>query len=689
MLRAYQRAAALHPYRHHELIFRDQIDPVWEGDSFWYRVSTPDGPEFVRVHPERGEREVIADPGVPKDPSPRPTGENRSPDRRYTLTFDGDDLAVNGKAVTTDGVPGHDYAKSSDIARTARADSRDGKTRAPLAAWSPDGRNFVTCRVDQRHVPLLTMTESCPPDGRARPDAYTLHYEMPGGPLPTVTHLIVDAETGGRTDVRLPPLPFSHEAPLGTDRVWWSDENTIWFLYETRGAKAARLYRVDAGTGTATLVLEETADTIMESAPSRMDPLMVRVHGEEVLWYSTRDGWGHLYLYRDGELVTQVTGGDWLVREIVHLDWTERQVTFLASGLGDDPYQRTLCRVGLDGSGLTRLTPSDTDHIVRASPDGRWFVDTHAGPQDPPVTVLLDHDGRPKLELERADVSRLVRAGWRAPEPFTALAADGTTELHGLLYLPGDFDPTASYPILDSVYNGPQVTRQVRIPDKGLDPYLLDPVRGAPSLAALGFAVVIVDGRGTPYRSKAFHDAGHGDPGLAVGLADHVAVIGQLAAERPYLDAGRVGITGHSGGGAATAGAMLRHPDVFSVGVASAGNYENAGYYAIWAETYGGAPPYDYDQWSLRPLADRLRGKLLMIFGEMDENTHPALSLQLADALIRADRDVDMLVVPGATHSYRHAEAHVERRTWDYLVRHLLGEEPPPGFRLELPQPPR
>ncbi|GII91925.1 DPP IV N-terminal domain-containing protein [Sinosporangium siamense] len=687
MIDRYRRAERLHMSRHDQLVFRALVTPHWEGDSFWYKVNTPEGPEFVRVWPEKRERQVIADPGAEEAPPPMITGLVTSPDGRYAVGVEGENLTVNGTPVTADGVAGWGYGLPSDQSRMPVVARQQGLRTPPLVVFAPGGRRFVTCRVDQRHVPTLTLTQSCPPGaGQPRPLVHTMHYEMPGDEPPTITHLILDAETGERVDVDIEPLTFTHDAPLGVERVWWSDDDTLWLLYSTRGYKSARLYRIDARTGAACVVLEETAETIMHYSPTVIDFPLVRTFGDEVLWFSERDGWGHLYLYRDGELVCQVTRGEWLVRAIVHLDEERRELYFLAGGHDPNPYHRGLFRVGLDGTGLTRLTPEQADHDVTASPDGRWFVDTYATPAEPPVTVLRDRDGTVVLELERADIRRLLEAGWRAPEPFTVKAADGVTDVHGLLYLPGDFDPSASYPILDSVYNGGQLPRLARLNLRGypVDPYLLDQAAGAPMFAQLGLAVVVLDGRGTPYRSKAFHDAGYGDPTLRVGLADHVAALTQLAADRPYLDLGRVGIAGHSGGGTATAAALLHHPGVFHVGVASAGNYETAGYYALWGETYGGPPPRDYDQWSLVPHAAGLKGKLLLLCGEMDDNTHPTLTLRLVDALIRADKDFDMLMVPGAAHGYLHAESHVLRRQWDYLVRHLLGEEPPTGFTLTL-----
>ncbi|SEK59469.1 alpha/beta fold hydrolase [Nonomuraea pusilla] len=684
MRERYARAEALHVSREAALVHRASLTPVWEDGSFWYRVNTADGPACYRVFPETGERVPIDDPSGEPAPPPELTGVATSPGGRYAVTVEGGNLLVNGEPVTGDGEPDHRYAQPSDQGGLPIVALQAGMRVPPLVVWAPDGRRFATLRVDQRHVPLLTMTQSCPPGGGPRPLAHTLRYEMPGDPLPTFQQMIFDAETGARVDVAVEPLPFTHDAPHAVGRVWWEDDDTLWTLYATRGQRAARLYRIDARTGAAEVVLEEQAETFMPSAATIVEPPLVRTRGEEVLWYSARSGWGHLYLYAGGELRNAVTGGEWLVRDVLRVDWDAREVLFVSGGHGSDPYHRRLCRADLDGGGVTVLTPEDADHQVFVSPDGRWVVDTHAAPGTPPVTVLRDAGGAVVAELERADLSRLEKAGWRAPEPFTVKAADGETDLHGLLYLPGDFDPGERYPVLDSIYNGPQITRQLRTSLRGftIDPYLLDPAGGAPMFAQLGLAVVVLDGRGTPYRSKAFQDVSYGDPAGTAGLDDHVAAIRQLAAERPYLDLSRVGIIGHSAGGAAALNAALRHPEFFTAAVASAGDHDHSGYYAIWGETYQGPPPRDYAAGSPLPLAGELRAKLLLLFGEMDDNCHPGLSLRVVDALVAADRDFEMLMVPNAAHGYGAAEPHVLRRQWDFLVRHLIGAQPPAGYRI-------
>lgn len=306
-----------------------------------------------------------------------------------------------------------------------------------------------------------------------------------------------------------------------------------------------------------------------------------------------------------------------------------------------------------------------------------YFVDSASTVSTPPVTTVRDWDGNVLVELERADITRLLATGWRPPEEFTAIAADGETEIHGLLYKPAGFDPGRRYAVVDHPYPGPQTNRVHASFDAGSYGH------EAEATAALGFAVVVVDGRGTPGRGKAFHDASYGRLGDAGSLADHVAAIRQLAGTRPWLDLDRVGIFGMSGGGFATVRALCDFPDFYRVGVSECGNHDQRLYHALWAESYDGPADTDvYARSANTEIADRLEGKLLLIHGEMDDNVTPHLTMRLVDRLIAANKDFDLLIVPGAEHSFIGFGHYVTRRRWDYLVRHLMGANPPTGYRL-------
>ncbi|MGW7368857.1 prolyl oligopeptidase family serine peptidase [Streptomyces sp. NPDC054841] len=414
--------------------------------------------------------------------------------------------------------------------------------------------------------------------------------------------------------------------------------------------------------------------------PGGAQPVDVRaadrtVLADEVLWYSQRDGWGHLYRYdlRTGALLGQVTSGQWAVRKILHVDEAERVVYFTASGLvAEDPYRCTVCRVGLDGSGFAKVTDDELDHVVTLPDTMEYFIDSASTVDTPPVTRVRDWAGRVLVELERADISKLTATGWTPPERFRVKAADGVTDIYGVLYHPRGFDPARRYAVVDNIYPGPQTNRVD--PGFGLGGMGLD----AEPLAALGFVVVAVDGRGTPGRSKAFHDASYGHLADAGCLADHVAALRQLAETRPWMDLDRVGAFGHSGGGFATVRAMLDFPEVYKAGVALSGSHEARSFSLDFVEAYDGADnPKAWARASNVDLADRLAGKLLLVHGEMDDRVHPDHTLRLADRLIAADKDFELLIVPGAEHTFIDCLAYVRKRGWDFLVRELMGMQPP------------
>jgi dipeptidyl aminopeptidase/acylaminoacyl peptidase len=376
-----------------------------------------------------------------------------------------------------------------------------------------------------------------------------------------------------------------------------------------------------------------------------------------------------------------------------------RTLWFSATGRepGRNPYLHHLYRVSLDGGTPELLTPEDADHDVSFSLGGGWFVDTFSRLDLPPVSALRAADGALVRVLETADITDLLATGWRKPEPIRTLARDGRTEIYGALFVPSTFDTERHYPVLDDVYPGPH---NIRTPVRFPLPATASGTWQAQALAELGFIVVMLDGLGTAYRSKAFHDVGWG-PGFgeAGGLPDHVHALRALAGERPYLDLERVGVYGHSGGGFAAARAMLLFPEFYRVGVASSGNHDQRGYHPQWGERYLGADiTRYYAEAANSSLADRLAGALLLIHGELDDDVHPAMTLQLVDALIRANRDFDLLLVPNANHDFQDptltidlprgasvAERYVLRRRWDYFVRHLLGATPPANYLISGP----
>ena len=543
-------------------------------------------------------------------------------------------------------------------------------------AWSPDSTKVLAHRTDERRVRRTHLVEAAPAGGGA-PVLHGQRYAYAGDEhLPQAELVVLDVAAGAVVRAQAGPLLMPQMSPITSKWAWWAaDGSAVYYLDRPRDLHTLTLHRLDPGTGEVATVISETGATRVEPNQWLFEPPIVRVLSDEVLWYSQRDGWGHLYRHdlRTGELLGQVTSGQWAVRQILHVDEAERVVYFTASGLVDeDPYRRTVCRVGLDGSGFATVTDDLLDHVVTLPDTMAYFVDSASTVDTPPVTTVRDWSGRVLVELERADVSALVATGWTPPERFRVTAADGVTDIYGVLYRPRGFDPERRYPVVDTLYPGPQVTRVAPSFDPGgmgLD---------AEPLAALGFVVVAVDGRGTPGRSKSFHDASYGHLADAGCLADHVAALQQLARTRPWMDLDRVGAFGHSGGGYAAARALLEYPEVYGVGVALSGSHDARCFNPGFVETYDGADaPGTWARTSNLDLADRLAGRLLLVHGELDDQVHPHHSLRLADRIVAAGKDVELLIVPGAEHTFIDRLAYVRTHCWDFLVRELMGARPP------------
>jgi dipeptidyl aminopeptidase/acylaminoacyl peptidase len=433
---------------------------------------------------------------------------------------------------------------------------------------------------------------------------------------------------------------------------------------------------VDASTGEQKVLVREQADSYMD--PGETFYRFVEATGE-IIWSSERDGWNHLYIYnrKTGQLENQITQGSWVVRGIEHIDEKNRRVYFLANGRekGEDPYQSHLYSIGFDGKGLQLLSPENANHSVSVSPDGTFFVDNYSRPDLPGEAVLRrTKDGSEVRVLEKTDASELLKTGWKFAEPFQGKAADGTTDLYGLIWRPSNFDSAKKYPIIEFVYTGPQ---WFFVPKSFASTLWLQ------SMAELGFVVVMVDGRGTAGRSRAFHQFSYRN--LGGSFEDHVAMIKQMAARYPYMDATRVGIFGTSAGGYGAAHAMLAFPEFYKVGVSTSGDHDARLDKAWWNEAYQGYPVQDdYAAQSNVTMAARLEGHLLLEHGDIDDNVHPVETIRFVDALMKANKNFDMLFVPNMFHgeSGEHS-LYLVRRRWDYFVQYLLGVTPPANFEIK------
>ncbi|GAA4916029.1 S9 family peptidase [Actinomycetospora succinea] len=736
----YARAEAmLGPYRARR-VPGAAVTPQWfaDGTRFWYRI----GSRFLVVDPGEGTRRdafdhdrlaaalsvaagtavaaddlpfTAIDPEVPgSEPDvvrfsaldatwewsdragtcvrvdePQPgISEVPSPDRAWIAFRRDGDIWVRSRdgeqefALTDDAAPHHGYGflpeplNSGMMMRALGVD--------PLIVhWSPDSTRLLVPKIDQRDLPEQVLVESAPAGG-GRPVAHHIRYPMPGDEAQsTLTWVVLDVAARSVVTQQDDPEPLLHPGALMT--AWWFGEkgDAVHLVHRSRDVRTLELRRLDPSTGEITTLISETGETRVDPTPELGETPMVHVlETGEVLWWSQRDGWGHLYLYSPDGVAEQVTRGQWLVRRVLWVDEERRQVWFLANGLvDDDPYVRQICRVGLDGSGFTRLTDDALDHDAVSPPEGGYLVDRASDVATPPQSVVRGGDGQVVVELEAPDTGALEALGWAPPERFRTTAADGRTPIYGLLWKPHGFDPARRYPVIDCIYPGPQIHRS--------SPAFDTVIPGeAEAFAALGFAVVTVDGRGTPGRSKAFHDASWGALDDAGALVDHVAAIRELGLRHPWLDTERVGITGHSGGGFATGRAMVAHPETYKVGVASAGNHDIGWYVPMWIEWYHGTVDDEARRALSTPaLAANLQGKLLLIQGELDDNVLPFHALRLVDALIEADKDVDLLIIPGVEHALLGRRHYATRRTWDYFVRHLHGSEPPSHRLAPFPPP--
>jgi dipeptidyl aminopeptidase/acylaminoacyl peptidase len=748
----YERAERLLSANARTLVAGDVVRPVWlDNDRFWYRNTIGSGWEFVIVDPVARTRRpafdharlasalsIAADTSYVADrlpfntfefteggrslrfaldtargwvcdtgawvcraegPERRRGTEVRSPDGRWVAFERNENLWVRSaasgeeKQLSRDGETDFGYATPPEACCDAVTRVRQRTEKRPILVWSADSRRIGTYRLDERNVAQLHLLETA----KGRPILHSYRYALPGDSvIPRYDIHVFDVATGAGT--RSPKGPqdavntsccwFTADT-LWKDAQWGSGSDDFYYTHGQRDFRRFELVHLDLRTGTARTVLEEKGKTFVElTLVTGGFPNWRVINGNrEVIWFSERDGWGHLYLFdaADGTLKNRITSGPWAVIEILRVDEATRSVYFTAAGREPDrdPYFRHLYRINLDGTGLTLLTPEDADHVVSVSPSGRFFVDTWSRRDQPPVTVLRRPDGTVAFELQKADVSRYAELAGGWPERFTAKGRDGITDVHGLLFRPSTFDSTKSYPIIDYVYPGPQVG------GIGSRSFNVTPGGNARALAELGFIVMQIDAFGAPLRSKAFHDAYYGNMGDN-GIPDHIAVIRNLAARYPYIDLGRVGIYGHSGGGFASTDAILRYPDFFHVAVSTAGNHDNRSYDYTWGEKYQGllkknGSGDNFDSQANHLLAKNLKGKLLLMYGTLDDNVHPNATLLVVDELIRANKRFDMLVMPNRNHGFA-GEPYVVRRTWDYFVEHLLGLEPPVEFSIGLPR---
>lgn len=733
----YDRAAGFLSFNTQKYLDHSNVRPHWlSGDRFWYRGLNPKGSEFILVNPANGKRTAAFDQKKLAAALSEATGKKYQPEM---LPFDdfffADDNAIlfnlNGSLwrcnlqnyectkvassvkndfsrnrneevspdgttsafikdynlwvrdlstgketqLTTDGIK--DFGYATDNAGWKHTDG-------PILRWSPDSRKIATFQQDQRKVGDMYLVTT----NVGHPQLKAWKYPMPGDSnVIMIQRVIINVDTP--KVIRFQMAPDFHRGTLSDDISssgtfddvdWNANDNELAFVSTSRDHKVEKFRIADANTGAVREVLEETVPTQYESGQGAINWRYLP-KSNEIIWYSERDDWGHLYLYdsRTGKLKNQITKGDFVVTELVKVDENKRQLYFLADGReAANPYFTQLYRIDFNGKNLTLLTPETGNHSITFSPSEKYFTDSYSQPDVPAVIVLRDLNGKLISTLEKEDVSRLKATGWQPPKPITVKAHDGKTDLYGLMFTPTNLNPNKKYPVVDYIYPGPQ--------GGSVGSWSFAASRGDnQSLAELGFVVVLIEGTSNPLRSKSFHDMNYGYMAENT-LPDQVTAIRQLAEKYAYLDTTRVGIWGHSGGGFATAAAMFRYPDFFKVGISESGNHDNRNYEDDWGERYIGFLKMDengesnYEPQANEIYAKNLKGKLMLAHGLVDDNVPPSNTLLVVEALEKANKDFDLVIFPNSRHGYGANSTYMMRRRWDYFVKNLLGTDHPKEY---------
>lgn len=594
-------------------------------------VVTPDFPSLVKI-----KGPVTSQPATP---------DGQSPDGKWMASTRNGSLFLKS---TAGGEP-------IRLAEGSQNDGYQGRIQ-----WSPDSTRLIAFRAKSVNQRMITLIESSPKD-QLQPKVETVPYTKPGDPIrqpkPRLFDVVMRAEIP--VDDSLFANPWSIEYG-----EWSPDSREYTFLFNQRGHQVLRILGIGASDGKVRILQEEKSNTFIDYSQKTYFRRLPDT--AEILWMSERDGWNHLYLIdqNTGSVKRQLTKGPWNVRSVESVDEKARTVLIKALAIhpGQDPYLGHFARVSLDGGAPTLLTTGDGDHQVTFSPDGNYYTDRWSRVDQPPVVeVRRSSDGKMITELERADDSALIKTGWSRPEPFVAKGRDGKTDIHGILIKPSNFDPSKRYPVVEDIYAGPH---DCFVP-KSYSTWM-----NMNQMAELGFIVVMIDGMGTNWRNKAFHDVAWKN--LADGgLPDHIAWLKAAAANRPWMDLSRVGIYGGSAGGQNALSALLHHPEFYKVGVADCGCHDNRMDKIWWNEAWMGWPVDEsYARNSNVTDAAKLQGKLMLIVGELDHNVDPSSTMQVVNALEKADKDFDLIIITGSDHGAAESP-YGRRRRGEFLAAHL------------------
>lgn len=594
-----------------------------------------------------------------------------------------EDSTIVEQQLTKDGVKFYSYGSDGDGENNEEVVKNDKKRRGAYVLWSPDAKYFVLDRTDSRKVKDLWVINSV---SAGRPTLETYKYQMPGEKESPVDEFVL-FNFAAKTQKTINTTAFKDQSistwgkeQLNKDRdnefrpsIWLGDNQKFYFSRTSRDLKRIDICTIDINTGVVKQIIDERFNTYVEvQRPGLING------GKEIIHWSERDGWGHFYLFdENGKLKNQITSGSYHCESIVNIDQKNRVLYFTANGREDkeDPYFMHLYRINFDGTGMKLLNAGDFDHASNMNDESQFFIDNFSRVNTVPKSVLLDNLGNKVMDLETADLSLLMTTGYKFPEPFKVKADDGVTDIYGVLYKPFNFDPNKKYPIIEYVYPGPQTEAVNKSFGRSMD--RMD------RLAQLGYIVITVGNRGGhPARSKWYHTYGYGNL-RDYGLADKKAAIEQLADRYPYIDATRVGITGHSGGGFMSTAALLVYPDFFKVAVSAAGNHDNSIYNRWWSEKHHGVKEivsakgdttFKYAIDKNPDLAKNLKGHLLLMHGDIDNNVNPANSIRVANALIKAGKRFDYMIVPGQRHGFGDMTEYMFWRLADYFNNYLLGD---------------
>jgi len=605
----------------------------------------------LSVSEEKPNERSTKKPDQPRKRSYRPPQGADSPDGKWTAYVEKFNVYLR------------DRQSGESSALTTDGKASDGYT--PRFAWSPNSSRLIVWRTAPGQERLVHLIETAPKD-QVQPRLHNYRYRKPGDRIDITKPRLFDAAAQQEIPLKdaLYPNPWSIR-----DGAWSSDSKRFTFLYNQRGHQILRVLAIDADQGEVSTLIEETSDTFIDYAFKTFYRRLEETN--ELLWMSERDGWNHLYLFdaQSGKLKQQITQGEWVVRNVERVDVEKRQIWFRAMGIdpAQDPYHIHFCRIDFSGKNLVRLSEGDGSHKLTYSPDQATYLDTYSRVDLPPVTELRrTSDGQLLAELERSDWSQLLATGWKPPQRFTAKGRDGRTDIYGVIYRPTNFEEEKTYPVIEQIYAGPH---------GAFAPKEFRNMHGPQRMAELGFIVVQIDGMGTNWRSKAFHNVCWKNLKDS-GFPDRIAWIKAAAKAVPQMDLTRVGIFGGSAGGQSTLSGLLHHGDFYTVGVADCGCHDNRMDKIWWNEAWMGWPlDESYAANSNVTHAHRLQGKLFLTLGELDRNVDPASTMQVVDALIKADKDFDLLIVPGAGHGVGESR-YANRRRQDFFVRHLHGVEP-------------